>query len=54
MYSRGGYLAFVDFLFILLFAFMSMFILAFLLINPVVKKSDVERKAEYIIILEWH
>ena len=52
MYSRGGYLAFVDFLFILLLAFISMFILALLLINPVAKKSEVERKAEYIIVLE--
>ena len=53
MYSRGGYLAFVDFLFILLLAFISMFILALLLINPIPKKSDVVRKAEYIITLEW-
>ena len=53
MYSRGGYLAFIDFLFILLLAFISMFILALLLINPVAKKSEVERKAEYIIVLEW-
>ena len=53
MYSRSGYLAFVDFLFILLLAFISMFILALLLINPVPKKSEIERKAEYIITLEW-
>ena len=46
-------LAFVDFLFILLLAFISMLILALLLINPVTKKSEVERKAEYIIVLEW-
>ena len=46
-------LAFVDFLFILLLAFISMLILALLLINPVTKESEVERKAEYIIVLEW-
>ena len=46
-------LAFVDFLFILLLAFISMFILALILINPVTKKSEVERKAEYLITLEW-
>ena len=46
-------LAFIDFLFILLLAFISMLILALLLINPVTKKSEVERKAEYIIVLEW-
>ena len=53
MYSRSGHLAFVDFLFILLLAFISMFILALLLINPIPKESEVERKAEYIITLEW-
>ena len=53
MYSKSGHLAFVDFLFILLLAFISMFILALLLINPVPKKSEIERKAEYIITLEW-
>ena len=46
-------LAFVDFLFILLLAFISMFILALILINPVTKKSEVERKAEFLITLEW-
>ena len=53
MYSRSGHLAFVDFLFILLLAFISMFILALLLINPIPKKSEIERKAEYIVTLEW-
>ena len=53
MYSRSGHLAFIDFLFILLLVFISMFILALLLINPIPKKSEIERKAEYIITLEW-
>ena len=53
MYSKSGHLAFVDFLFILLLAFISMFILALLLINPIPKKSEIERKAEYIVTLEW-
>jgi hypothetical protein len=30
-----------------------MFILALLLINPITKKSEIERKAEYIVTLEW-
>jgi len=30
-----------------------MFILALLLINPVTKTSEVERKAEFLIILDW-
>jgi len=46
-------LAFIDFLFVLLLAFISMLILALSLINPVTKQSEVERKAEYIIVLEW-
>ena len=54
MYSRSGHLEFVDFLFILLLAFISMFILALLLINPIPKKSEIEIKAEYIVTLEWH
>ena len=53
MYSRSGHLAFIDFLFILLLVFISMFILALLLINPIPKKSEIERKAEYIVTLEW-
>jgi len=52
-YRSRTYLSFIDFLFILLLAFISMFILALLLINPITKKSEIERKAEYIITLEW-
>ena len=52
-YRSRSFLSFIDFLFILLLAFISMFILALLLINPVTKKSEIERKAEYIITLEW-
>ena len=52
-YRTRSYLSFIDFLFILLLAFISMFILALLLINPITKKSEIERKAEYIITLEW-
>ena len=53
MRKYSSNLAFVDFLFILLLAFISMFILALILINPITKKSEVERKAEFLIILEW-
>ena len=52
-YRTRSYLSFVDFLFILLLAFISMFILALLLINPVTKTTEVERKAEFLIILDW-
>ena len=53
MRKYSSNLAFVDFLFILLLAFISMFILALILINPITKKSEVESKAEFLIILEW-
>ena len=53
MRKYSSNLAFVDFLFILLLAFISMFILALILINPITKKSEVERKAEFLITLEW-
>jgi len=46
-------LAFIDFLFILLLSFISMYILALILINPIAKKSEIEHKAEYLIIVEW-
>ena len=52
-YRTRSYLSFVDFLFILLLAFISMFILALLLINPITKTTEVERKAEFLIILDW-
>ena len=52
-YRSRSFLSFIDFLFILLLAFISMFILALLLINPITKKSEIERKAEFIITLEW-
>ena len=53
MRQYSSNLAFIDFLFILLLAFISMFILALILINPITKKSEVERRAEFLIVLEW-
>ena len=53
MRIRSNPLQFVDFLFILLLTFISLFILTLLLINPVAKKSEVKQKAEFLIILEW-
>jgi hypothetical protein len=52
-YRTRSYLSFIDFLFILLLAFISMFILALLLINPITKTTEIERKAEYLVVLEW-
>jgi len=44
---------FIDLLFNLLVGFTFLFILAFILINPVAKKYDFDPKAEYLIIVNW-
>lgn len=46
-------LAMNDMLFNILLGFVLLFIIAFLLINPITKKSDVPAKAEVMIMLEW-
>ena len=49
----AGNLAFNDLLFNVLIGFVMLFVIAFLLINPITKKNDVPSKAEIMIILEW-
>ena len=51
--SYGSQVAFIDLLFNTLVGFVFLFILAFILINPVAKKSDVEIVAEFIIKITW-
>lgn len=46
--------SFLDMLWILLAGFAVMFMIAYLLIQPVAKEADIIKRAEYIIILEWH
>ena len=56
MISRQRYktsFGFIDLLFNLLVGFTFMFILAFMLINPVAKKHELDPKAEYLIIMTW-
>ena len=50
---KAGNLAFNDLLFNVLVGFVMLFVIAFLLINPITKKNDVPSKAEYLSILEW-
>ena len=45
--------AFTDLLFNIVIGVAFMFMLAFLLINPVAKKQDIESKADFLIILNW-
>jgi hypothetical protein len=49
----GSGLAFNDLLFNVLIGFVMLFIIAFLLINPITKKADIPVKAEFIITIEW-
>ena len=44
---------FIDLLFNLLVGFTFMFILAFMLINPIAKKHDFDPKAEYMVVMSW-
>lgn len=46
-------LAFVDLLFNILVGFIMLFIIAFLLINPVSKKKDIESQSRFLVILTW-
>jgi len=46
-------LGFIDLLFNILLGFAFLFIVAFLLIKPEAKKKDFDRRAEFVIILEW-
>jgi hypothetical protein len=45
--------AFIDLLFNIIVGVAFLFLIAFILINPVSKKHDVESKADFLIILEW-
>ena len=56
MYSQDRYkstIGFVDLLFNILVGFVFLFLVAFLLINPVAKKADIQKKAEIIITMTW-
>jgi len=46
-------IAFIDLLFNILVGFVFLFLVAFLLINPVAKKDDIKAKAEFMITMEW-
>ena len=46
-------IGFIDILFNILVGFAFLFIVAFLLIKPEAKREDFDRKAEFIIVMEW-
>lgn len=53
MRRRDSGVAFTDLLFNALLGFVVMFVLAFLMINPVAKSGSVDPKAEILITLAW-
>ena len=54
MKNKHNPLDFIDFLFILLLTFISLFMLALILINPVANKAEIKSKAEFLIVLDWN
>ena len=46
-------IGFTDLLFNILVGFAFLFIIAFLLIKPEAKKEDFDRRAEFVIVMEW-
>ena len=54
MYSLDRYkstIGFVDLLFNILVGFVFLFLVAFLMINPVAKKAEVVKKAEFLVTM---
>ena len=50
---RNAELGFTDLLFNALLGFVVMFVLAFLLTNPIAKTGAVDNKAKFLITLAW-
>ena len=56
MFEKNKYkstIGFTDMLFNILLGFAFLFIVAFLLIKPEAKKEDFERRAEFVVVMEW-
>ena len=52
--SKYGFsVAFTDLLFNIVVGLAVLFLLAFILMNPIAKDKDIEEKSDYIIILSW-
>ena len=51
--SYGSQVAFIDLFFNTLVGFVFLFVMAFILINPIAKKSNVEIVAEFIVKINW-
>lgn len=49
----GNNITFNDMLFNILLGFVVLFVIAFLLINPITKRNDIPAKVELMIVIEW-
>lgn len=49
----GNNITFNDMLFNILLGFVVLFVIAFLLINPITKRNDIPAKVELMIVVEW-
>lgn len=49
----GNNITFNDMLFNVLLGFVVLFVIAFLLINPITKRNDIPAKVELMIVVEW-
>ena len=49
----GSSVAFTDLLFNIVVGLAFLFLLAFILMNPIAKDKDIEEKSDFIIILTW-
>jgi len=57
MFDKNKYkstIGFTDMLFNILVGFAFLFIIAFILIKPEAKKEDFERRAEFVVVMEWN
>ena len=49
----GSNVAFTDLLFNIVVGLAFLFLLAFILMNPIAKEKDVEEKSDFIIVMTW-
>jgi len=49
----GSSVAFTDLLFNIVVGLAFLFLLAFILMNPIAKEKDIEEKSDFIIVMTW-
>ena len=49
----GSNISFIDMLFNIIIVFVLLFFVSIMMMNPVSKKSDIESKADLLIVMSW-